>query len=203
MNHRLGSASRMLPLLLIAGLIAGCGQGGRQAAEASSDALSAASPSAQSSSASGSPSPESSSVGAFVNGSRICIINKSAKNFQIEPMIYKERSKTTSVDPGDTYCQAGYVEGSLVDTELRAISGPTTLHITAHNTAFVAPDAMVKFIDNRGNYERPVVWSDLSVNQEELNGVTPDEGFALHLFRVDNCCGWIQWRLEIFDVPTE
>ena len=190
MNARVGVARSMLPLILMAGLIAGCGQGGRQAAEASTAAISAASPSA-----------ESSSVGAFVDGSRICIINKSSKNFQIEPIVYKEKSNSTSVDPGNDYCQAGYVEGGE-DTVLRAISGPTKLDIFAANWALRDTWAGVKFIDDRGGLERWVIESESGVGLHEKAN-TPDGRFALDLYRVDDRNGWKQWRLEVFDQPTE
>ena len=34
-------------------------------------------------------------------------------------------------------------------------------------------------------------------------GNTQDGRFAVDLYRVDDCCGWKQWKLEIFDLPTE
>ena len=190
MNTRFEVAGKMLPLILIAGLIAGCGQGGRQAAEATTDAISA-----------GSPSADSSSVGALVDGSRICIINKSSKNFQIEPIVYKEKSNSTSVDPGSDYCQAGYVEGDE-DTVLRAISGPTKLEIFALNFSLGDARAGVKFIDDRGRLERWVIESESGVGVHEKAN-TPDGRFALDLYRVDDRSGWKQWRLEVFDQPTE
>ena len=190
MTVRFGVAGRMLPLILMASLIAGCGQEGRQAAEASNDATPA-----------GSPSAESSSVGAFVAGSRICIINKSSKNFQIEPIVYKEKSNSTSVDPGSDYCQAGYLEG-YEDTVLRAISGPTKLEIFALNFSLGDTRAGVKFIDDRGRLERWVIESESGVGVHEKAN-TPDGRFALDLYRVDDRSGWKQWRLEVFDQPTE
>ena len=195
MNTRFEVAGKMLPLILIAGLIAGCGQGGRQAAEATTDAISA-----------GSPSAESSSVGALVDGSRICIINKSSKNFQIEPIVYKEKSNSTSVDPGNVYCQAGYSENGRDDTDLRAISGPTKLHIfaTYSTTDLEMPfsSAAVTFIDDRETYERWVIESISGVGAHEKPN-TPDGRFALDLYRVDDSNGWKQWKLEIFGLPPE
>lgn len=195
MTARLEVASRMLPLILMAGLIAGCGQGERQATEASTDAISV-----------GSPSAESPSVGAFVDGSRICIINKSSKNFQIEPIVYHEKSDTTSVDPGNVYCQAGHSEDGRDDTNLRAISRPTTLHIFATNstTDLEVPFSLatVNFIDAKETSERPIIESVSEVGVHEKAN-TPDGRFALDLYRVDDRNGWKQWRLEVFDQPTE
>lgn len=176
MNARFGVAGKMLPLILMAGLIAGCGQGGRRAAEATTDAIPAA----------GSPSAESSSVGLIVLGSRICINNK---------------SNTTSVDPGSVNCQAGYAENGA-DTDLRAISGPTRLNIFARNSAVASSYAGVKFIDDRGRLERWVIESESGVGVHEKAN-TPDGRFALDLYRVDDRNGWKQWRLEVFDQPTE
>ena len=195
MTVRFGVAGRMLPLILMASLIAGCGQEGRQAAEASNDATPA-----------GSPSAESSSVGAFVAGSRICIINQSSKNLQTDPIVYKEGSNTTSVDPGNVYCQAGYSENGRDDTDLRAISGPTKLHIfaTYSTTDLEMPfsSAAVTFIDDRETYERWVIESISGVGAHEKPN-TPDGRFALDLYRVDDSNGWKQWKLEIFGLPPE
>ena len=191
MTARFGVAGRMLPLILMASLIAGCGQGGRQAAEASAEVISG-----------GSPSADSSSVGAFVDGSRICIINKSSKNFQIDPIVYQERSNTTSVNPGDGYCQAGYVTGvDGIDTDLRATNGSTTLHVFAENPSVDPAYASVKLIA-QGDYERNVVTSSADPGQHKM-GNTQDGRFAVDLYRVDDCCGWKQWKLEIFDLPPE
>lgn len=186
MKTRSGLARGILPLALLVGLVAGCSQGERQAAEASTDAISA----------------EPSSVGALVDGSRICLINKSSHAFQIEPVVYEEKSSKSSVNPGDDYCQAGYVSGdSGIDTDLRAVNESTALHIFAENPSLSSAYAAVKFIA-QGNYERNLVFSTADPGQHKM-GTTSDGRFALDLYRVDDCCGWKQWRLEIFDAPSE
>jgi hypothetical protein len=139
-----------------------------------------------------------------MDGSRICLINRSRETFTIEPLVYQEKSAGTTLNPGGDYCQAGYVEGDSPnsgDTDLKATNQGTVLHVFAENPPVISAYAVVREIA-QGNYERSVVFSDQGVGEHKM-GTTPDGRFAVDLYRVEDCCGWKQWRLEISDAPTE
>jgi len=174
---------------------AGCTSGDREAAEATASLAPAASQSVP-----GSASPDA----LFADGSRVCLINRSSQTFDIEPLVFDEKSATSSLAPGADYCQAGYRAGSesdpTNDTELRANNQKTSLHIYADNLSFFAPFAGVK-AGYLGNMEQQVVFSDQGKGIHR-QGTTADGRFTVDLYRVDDCCGWKQWRLEIMDAPT-
>jgi hypothetical protein len=76
------------------------------------------------------------------------------------------------------------------------------LHVFAANRALRDTSAGVKFIDDRERLQRWVIESESGVGVHEKAN-TPDGRFALDLYRVDDRNGWKQWRLEVFDQPTE
>lgn len=189
-GHRSGRLLAVAAALLVVTFAAGCTSGDREAAEATASIGPAASQSVP-----GSASPDA----LFADGSRVCLINRSSQTFDIEPLVFKEKSANTSLSPGGDYCQAGYVEGDH-DTDLRATNQGTKLHIYAENPGIGQPWAGAKQLV-QGNYEQGVVFSqeDKGIHKR---GTTSDGRFDVDIYRVDDCCGWKQWRLEIMDAPT-
>ncbi len=178
----------------------------------SDDVDRAAAPAQESTTATTASTPAASAAGSendggfFIDGTRLCVTNKTTQPMSAKARNAQEASQNTQLAPGDEYCAAGYQEGIstrengdiVIDVQATNADGASANLVMLGNNQVGVSGVDARTLD--GGIPRHLVTNGTLAVGKSISGTTLDQGLKITMTRVDDCCGWKQLRATVSEV---